>query len=69
MELFDLNSILNNLLESSSIKAFLVDFLIDSLMCSYNLLLALPILTFFSSGLILIKSQPNFFSNPFCLGF
>ena len=29
MELFDLNSSLNNLFESSSIKDFLVDFLVD----------------------------------------
>ena len=32
MELFDLNSNFNNLFESSSIKAFLVDSLIDSIM-------------------------------------
>ena len=71
MELLDLNSNLNNLFESSSIKdfsvEFLVDFLIDSLMCLNISFLTLQILTFSSSGLIIINSQPSFFSIAFCL--
>ena len=71
MELLDLNSNLNNLFESSSIKdfsvEFLVDFLIDSLMCLNISFLTLQILTFSSSGLIIINSQPSLFSIAFCL--
>ena len=67
MGLFDLNSNLNNLLESSSIKDFLVDFLIDSLMCLNISFLALEILKTFLSGSILISLQQSFSSNAFCL--
>ena len=67
MELFDLNSNLNNLLETSSIKDFLVDFsvnfLVDFLMCLCISLIALQILKSSSSGSILINLQPSSFSN------
>ena len=62
---------INNCLESSSIKAYLVDFsfncLIDSLMFLNILYLTLEILKFYSSRLILINSQPSSFSIAFCL--
>ena len=67
MELFDLTSNLNNLFESSSIIAFLVDFLANFLMCLCISFMVLKILKFSLSGLILMNSQPNSFSNAFCL--
>ena len=71
MELFDLNSNLNNLFESSSIKDFLVDssvnFLVNFLICLCISFMALKILKVFASGLILINSQVSYFSNAFCL--
>ena len=73
MELFFLNSSLNNLFESSSIKDFLVDFAVDfliySLMCLNISFLVLKLLKYFLSGLILINSQLSSFSNAFCLFF
>ena len=71
IELSSLNSNLNNLFESSFIKDFLVDFsvsfLVDFLMCLCISFVAVKILKFFSSGLILINPQPSYFSNAFCL--
>ena len=67
MELYDLNSSLNNFFESSYIKGFFVNFLIDSLICLCISFMALKILKISSSGLILINSQPIYLSNPFCL--
>ena len=61
MELPDLNSDLNNSIESSSIKDILVEFLIDSLMCLNILFLALEILKSSSSGSILITLQLSSF--------
>ena len=55
MELFDLNFSFNNLSEFSSITDFLVDSLADSLMCLCISFMALKILTFSLSGLILIN--------------
>ena len=66
-ELFDSSVNLDNLFESSSIKTFLSDFLIDYFLCLNISFLALEILKFSLSGLILINSQPNSFSNAFCL--
>ena len=63
IELSFLNYNLNNLFERSSIK----DFLVDSLMCLCISFMALKILKFSSSGLILINSQLSSFSNAFCL--
>ena len=58
MELFDLNSNLNNLFESSSIKDFLVDssvnFLVNFLICLCISFMALKILKVFATGLILM---------------
>ena len=59
MELSDLNSSLNNLFESSSIKDFLVDFSVNSLMCLCISFMALKILKFSPLGLILINAQPS----------
>ena len=71
MELFGLNSNLNNLFESSSIKDYLLDFsvnfLVDILMCLCISFIALKILKSSSSGSILINLQPSYFSNTFCL--
>ena len=71
MGLFDLNSNPNNLFESTSIKDSLVDssvnFLVDLVMCLCISFIALKILKFSSSGLILINSQPSSFSIAFCL--
>ena len=71
MELFDLNSNLNNLFESSSMKDLLVDFsvyfLVDSLMSLCISFIALKILKSFSSELFLMNSQLSYFSNAFCL--
>ena len=67
MQLFDLNSSLNNFSEILSIKDFLVDSLADSLMSLCVSFMALKILKSYLSRLILINSQPNFFSNAFCL--
>ena len=65
IELFDLNSNLNNLFESSSMKASLVDssvsFLVDLIMKFCILPISTKILKFSLSGLILINSQPSFF--------
>ena len=71
MELFDLNSNLNNLFESSSIKDFLVDslvtFLVDLIIKLCILPISTKILKFCLVGLILINSQPSLFSIAFCL--
>ena len=64
MELFDLNSSLNNLFEGSSI---LVDFSVNFLICLCISFIVLKILRSFSSGLILINSQLSSFSIDFCL--
>ena len=70
MELFDLNSNLNNLFESSSIKDFLVDssvnFLVDLVMYFCILLISTEILKFSLAGFSLINSQPGSFSIAFC---
>ena len=71
MELFDLNSNLNNLFERSSIKDFFVDFsvnfLVDILMCLCISFIALKILKSFSSEFILINLRSSSLSNAFCL--
>ena len=71
MELFDLNSCLNNLFESPSLKDFLVDssvnFLVDLIIKLCILPISTKILKSFSSGLILIKSQPSSYSIALCL--
>ena len=71
MELFDLNSNLNNLSEGSSIKGFLVDSSVRFLFASTMNFCILPISTktskFSLSGLILINSQSSSFSIAFCL--
>ena len=71
MELFDLNSSLNNLFESSSLKDFLVDssvnFLVDLTIKLCILPISTKILKSFSSGLILINSQPSSYSIALCL--
>ena len=71
IELFDLNSNLNNLFESSSIKHFLVDtsvnVLVDLVMQFCVLPISTKILKFSLAGLILINSQPSSFSIAFCL--
>ena len=69
---FDLNSNLNNLFESSSIKDSLVDssvnFLVDLTMyIILYLTISAKILKFSLAGLILINSQPSLFSIVFCL--
>ena len=69
MELFDLNSNLNNLFESSSIKDFSANFLVDFLMCLCISFILLKILKSSSSGLILINVQPSYFSNAFVFVF
>ena len=51
-----MNSNLNNLLERSSIKDFLVNFLVDFLMCLCISFMALKILKPSSSGSVLINS-------------
>ena len=71
MELFFSNSNFNNLFESSSVKDFLVnslvDSLFDSLMCLKISFRALKILKFSLSGLIPIDLNPSSFSNAFCI--
>ena len=71
MELFDLNSNLNNLFEISSIKIFLVDssvsFLFASTIKFCILLIAAKKSNFPLAGLILINSQSSSFSIAFCL--
>ena len=59
MELFDVNSSFNNLFERSSMK----DYLVYSLMCLCISFMTLKILNFSSSGLAVVNSQPNYFSN------
>ena len=44
----------------------MTDFFGCSLMCLCISFMVLKVLNFSSSGLILINSQPNSFSNPFC---
>ena len=69
MELFDLNSNLNNLSESLFIKDFLVDFSPSFLYASRIkfciLAISTKILNIFLAGLILINSQSSSFSNAF----
>ena len=71
IELFDLNSNLNNLFESSSNKDSFVDssanFLFSSTIKICILPISTKILKFSLAGLILINTQPNSFSNAFCL--
>ena len=71
MELFDLNSNLNNLFENSSIKNFLVDssvnFFVDLVMNFFILPISTKIIKFSLAELILINSQPSLFSIAFCL--
>ena len=57
------NSNSKNFFEILSVNDFLDDFL----MCLCISFIALKILNFFSSGLILINSQPNYFSIAFSL--
>ena len=64
MELFDLNSSLNNLSESSS---FLVEFFIDIAIKPCILPISTKMLNFSLARLILMSLQPSSFSNPFCL--
>ena len=63
IELYFLNTIFNKAFKILSIKDFLVDFLMHQCI----LFMALKILIFCSSGLILITSQPSSFSIAFCL--
>ena len=63
IELFDLNLSSNILFEIFSTQDFLVDFL----MCLCISFMALKVLKFSSSGLILINTLPSSFSIAFCL--
>ena len=63
IEWFDLNSNFSNLFETSSIK----DFLLNFLMSLYILFISLKMLKIFSSGLILINTQLSSFSSAFYL--
>ena len=54
---FDLNSSSKNLFERSSIKVFFIDFSVHFLMYLCILFIALKILKFSLSGLILINTQ------------
>ena len=71
MELFNLNSNLNDFFENLSIKDFLVDssvnFLVDLVMQFCILPISTKILKFSLAGLILINLQLSSFSNVFCL--
>ena len=67
IELFDLSSSLNNLFENSSIKDFLVDFLVDLTMQCCILPISTKPLKFSLAGLILINLQPSSFYIGFCL--
>ena len=71
MELFDLNSSLNNLFESLSIKYFLVDssvnLLVDLTMSFCILPISTKILKFSLAGLILINLLPSSFSIAFSI--
>ena len=71
IELFDLNSNLNKLLESSAIKDFLVDFSVNFLVDLTMKLCILPISTKILkcslAALILINLQLSYFSVAFCI--
>ena len=71
MELFSSNSNSNTRLEILSIKDFLVDFsvnfLVDLIVCLYILFMALNLLKFSSSKLILINLQSSSSSISFLL--
>ena len=67
MGLFDLISNCDNFFESSSIKDFLVDFLVDLTIKLRILPISTETLKFSLAGLILINLQLSSLSNAFCL--